>query len=317
MHITVCICTRDRGESIIATLRSIATSSYPDFDVVIVDQSASDDTAIAVEQTIGMDARFTYVRSSSVGASAARNVAIAHARGKVLAFTDDDCEVSEHWLELIAGYFEAQPHVGLICGEVRAGPHDTGSGFIPDYLVLTPRRTSSPWLKWRCRGISANMAFRADALQTVGLFDEMLGPGSPLFLAEDYDLTYRVLKAGYTVLSVADAYVVHHGFREWKDARILMRRSGFGTGAAYMKHVRLGDVAIVPTFFHDWLHVISVRRVLLFQRNSGLAYALWYLRGAINSFRYPIDKRHRIYGTAEPGAPPKARHHLERMSIRA
>lgn len=317
MHVTVCVCTRDRGDSIIPTLQSLIASSFHDFDVIVVDQSESSETAQAVERTVATDPRFVYLQSASVGLSAARNAAIEHAVGPILAFTDDDCLVSLDWLRLISDYFQTNSQVGLVCGEVRAGPHDTRAGFVPNHIVSNPCVLTSPWVKWLCRGIGANMALRADVLQSVGPFDEMLGAGSLLFSGEDYDIIYRVLKSGYAVLSVADAFVIHHGFRNWTDARILMHRSGFGIGAAYMKHLRLGDLAIVPTFLHDWLHVISMRRVLLFRRNSGLAYALWYLRGAISSLRYPVDERHRVYCTAEPNLPPTARRQSERMSIRA
>src|SRR5579871_5079677 len=91
MHVTVCICTRNRGSSIATTLRSVAASTYKDFDAVIVDQSTTDETAEAVRAVIAEDERFRYLRSQAVGASAARNVAIAQACGPLIAFTDDDC----------------------------------------------------------------------------------------------------------------------------------------------------------------------------------------------------------------------------------
>jgi hypothetical protein len=62
-----------------------------------------------------------------------------------------------------------------------------------------------------------------------------------------------------------------------------------------MKYLRLGDFAILPTFLHDWVHVISLGRLLRLQPHSGAAYAVWYLRGAVHSFRYHIDRKRRIY----------------------
>src|SRR5262249_45518976 len=158
-----------------------------------------------------------------------------------VAFTDDDCEVAPLWLELFVKYFGAHPEVGQICGAVIPAPHDPSQGFIPDYPIQTPRCISSPWRKWRAGGILANMAFRLDVLRAVGPFDEVLSPGSPLYNYEDGDMTYRVLKAGYTVLNLPDAYVVHHGFRNWQQGQVLMRRVGVAIGAACMKHVRLRD----------------------------------------------------------------------------
>jgi glycosyltransferase involved in cell wall biosynthesis len=304
MHVTVCIPTRDRGESITQTLHSIAQSNYTDFDVVIVDQSLHDTTEQAVRNFIGDDRRFTYVRSRSTGASSARNVAVRHARGPLVAFTDDDCEVAAVWLDRLVTYFREHPDVGQICGAVRTGPHDPRLGFIPDYPISSPKLISSPWRKWRAGGILANMAFRLDVLHAVGPFDEVLSPGSPLFNYEDGDMTYRVLKAGYSVLNVPDAYVVHYGFRNWQQGQVLMRRVGVAIGAACMKHVRLRDPAILPTFVYEWARCISWRRLLLLRPHTGVARFLAYGLGLVLSFRYGVDPKWRIYrqSTEEIGA---------------
>lgn len=295
MHVTVCIATCNRGESIVRTLQSIVNSYYQDFDVIVVDQSVSDETVRSVKRALPDDSRLTYIRSQSIGVSVARNIAIQHAKGPLVVFTDDDCEVSSDWLVRMVTYLAQNPDVGLVAGEVRAGPHDDSQGFVPVFLVPRMKRISSPWLKWRDHGISANMAFRLDALKTVGQFDEVLGPGAPLLTAEDHDITYRVLKAGYAILNVPDAYVVHHGFRPWQEAKTLMHRSGFGMGTAYMKHLRLGDVAILPTLLHDWFHVISWQRVLFLRKHSGLAFSLFYLWGILASFRYRINRDNSTY----------------------
>jgi glycosyltransferase involved in cell wall biosynthesis len=301
MHVTVCICTRDRGRAITATLCSLADSAYEDFDVVIVDQSAAGDTAEAVRQATAGDARFAYIRSQSTGASSARNVGVAHARGPIIAFTDDDCDVPREWLSLIVRYFGEHPDVAQICGEVRAGPHDASAGFIPTYAVRSRRRIASPWLKWREGGIGANMAFRLDVLRNVGPFDTMLGPGAPLYNCEDGDMTYRVLRAGHSVLNVPDVYVIHRGFRTWQEGRVMMRHTGIAVGAAYMKHLRLGDMAVLPTLLFEWIRCISWSRLLLLRKHSGLARFLAYAHGMKLSFRYGTDRRMRLY--AAPATP--------------
>src|SRR5712692_10762341 len=111
MHVTVCISTRNRGASIVATLRQLAASQYDDFDVVIVDQSTTDATAQAASEFVGDDARFTYLRTATCGSSVARNIAVEHARGPLLAFTDDDCEPSLDWLPLLVRHFVEHPEV--------------------------------------------------------------------------------------------------------------------------------------------------------------------------------------------------------------
>lgn len=299
MHVSICISTRDRGTSIAGTLQSIQRSAYQDFDVVIVDQSADDATERAVRSAVGSDSRFTYIRSYSTGLSRARNVGVDHARGPIVAFTDDDCEVPPEWLGLLVESFRQHADVGQICGAVLPGPFDAARGFIPDYRVTCRRKVASPWQKWREGGIGANMALRLDVLRAVGRFDEVLGAGSDLATCEDGDMTYRVLKAGYGVLELPDAYVVHHGFRTWAQGRPMMRRVGVGVAAAYMKHLRLGDLAILPTLLVEWARCVSWKRLLLLRRHSGLSRFLGYAQGMVASFRYGVDAQTRLYKVPE------------------
>ncbi len=302
MHITVIICTRDRGAGIADTLRSLQASTYRDFDTLVVDQSRDDTTEQAVRAAMGAMSDLSLVRTGTAGLSRARNLALAQARGPVVAFTDDDCRVAPEWLERLAGYFAEQSHVGVICGEVRSSPHDTSRGFVPTFPVRRPRLISTPWLAWRGRGIGANMALRLDTIKATGPFDDMLGAGSALHSAEDYDMGYRVLHAGFAVLCVPDAYVIHDGFRAWGDARGLMRRSAFGIAAANVKHLRWGEIPLVPTFLHDWVHGVSWGKLLRLQRGSGLAYMAWYAKGALAGLSTPADRQRRVFIPSRPAA---------------
>jgi glycosyltransferase involved in cell wall biosynthesis len=294
MHVTVCIATRNRGGSIADTLRSLDASRYRDFDIVVVDQSVDD----ATEQAVRLCAdglSITYVRSASAGLSRARNLCIEHAHGPIVAFTDDDCEVGEDWMNRIVESFRDHPDVAEICGSVLAGPHDPRLGFIPTYPITARRQVNSPWTKWREGGIGANMSFRLDVLRVVGAFDEVLGAGGPLYTCEDGDMTYRVLRAGYRVLELPEAYVIHHGKRDWKEGQVMMYRVGVGVGAAYMKHLRLLDLAAVPLLLIEWARCISWKRLLLLQPHVGLRRFLGYARGLGISYRYDIDSQSRTY----------------------
>lgn len=295
MHVTVCICTRDRGDGIVGAVRSVLASSYSDFDVIVVDQSVSGETEAAMSRIVTDSARCRYLRSQTRGSSAAHNVAVSHAAGPILAFTDDDCVVAPDWLETLVRYFASEPRVGAIFGVVDAGAHDRSAGFIPTCAVPRARRVSSPWMKWREHGIGANMALRAEALAAAGPFDEMLGSGGTLYASLDRDMAYRILRAGYTVMDVPDARVVHFGFRTWAQGRPMMRRVGVGIGATYMKHLLLGDTAVLPTLFVEWFRCVRWRRALTLRSRCGVACALGYLHGIALSFVYPRDRATRTY----------------------
>jgi glycosyltransferase involved in cell wall biosynthesis len=304
MHVTVCVPTRDRKASLVRTLRALARLDYPDFDVIVVDQTAAiaDDPADASEtilaDLLACDARFTYIRSRTTGTSAARNLAIARARGQIVAFTDDDCEPASDWLRQIVAHFHTHPDVGLICGDVRPAPHDRTTSYVLTASVGRPRRIASPWLKWRDVGIGANMAFRREVLRVVGPYDELLCPGSALHSGQDRDITYRVLRAGYVVLDTPAVWVLHHGIRSLALSRARMHRTALGLGAAWMKYLRIGDVAVLPTLLHDWVGWINWGRLVRLRRGCGVSNCVWFAWGLLASFRHEIDPRRRVYTTS-------------------
>ncbi|MBF6591816.1 MAG: glycosyltransferase family 2 protein, partial [Ktedonobacterales bacterium] len=295
MHVTVCVCTRDRGARIAATLSSLLAQQYPDFDCVVVDQSATDETERAAKEILAGEARFTYLRSTTRGLSAARNIALAHTRGPIVAFTDDDCRVPPDWLSRLVDAFIAYPDAGAVFGVVRAAPHDTEAGYIPTSGFTRVRLIHSPWRKWYEQGIGANMAFRRAVINAVGPFDELLCPGGLLRNADDRDMSYRVLRAGYAVLNTPTVELIHDGYRSGPEARRLAWDASFSIGAAYMKHVRLGDWAALPTLIYEGIHSVNWGRALLLRTPNGLKRLLFLLLGMRSSFAYAVDRRRRVY----------------------
>jgi glycosyltransferase involved in cell wall biosynthesis len=295
VHVTVCIPTCNRGAQVAAALESLAANTYTDFDVIVIDQSVDALTEEAVAPVVAADRRVTYLRSATQGTSAARNEGIARACGDVIAFLDDDCRASATWLATIVARFQELPAVGQLCGAVIATAHDPMAGYVLTTQMRRPRLVRSPWLKWREGGIGANMAFRRETLGLVGPFDELLCPGGALYSAQDRDMTYRTLRAGSCVLDDPAISVRHDGIRAWNDGRMRMRRVGIGIGAAWMKHLRLLDLAILPTLVLDGIRCVNWSRLLTLQGRSGVATLLYYCRGLTRSFAFPIDRRWRIY----------------------
>src|SRR5215212_10675803 len=101
--IAVVIPTRNRGESVVATVRSLLADRGTGFELIVVDQSDDDATRRALSSLQAPNLR--YVRTSTRGSAAARNVGIRHARSDLVAMTDDDCEVSPGWIDGLAEDF--------------------------------------------------------------------------------------------------------------------------------------------------------------------------------------------------------------------
>lgn len=300
-HLTVCVPTRDRGDRIGPTLISLKALQHEDFDVVVVDQSSDDGTAATFATLVADDARFRYLASPTTGSSTARNVAASCATGSLIAFTDDDCVVPPDWLTSLQLIFAKHPQAGLVCAAVHKGEHDPTQGYVPIFYPPRFEVIRSPWVKWRARGIGANLAMRADALRDVGPFDEVLGAGGPLHSCEDGDIVYRFLKAGYGVVNAPEPAVIHQGFRNWSQAGVIWRRALFACGADCMKHLRLGDPAIIPTLLYIWFgRTAKWGDVLRLRRQSGVALFLEFARGLLSGLRQPLDRRTRTFAPAPP-----------------
>lgn len=295
-RITVCVPTRNRGSSIGPTLQSLARLDHGDFRVIVVDQSTDDRTRRTYQEMVGEDQRFSYISTPTIGASIARNIAAGKAEGSIIAYIDDDCVVTPHWLDEMDRAFGENPRAKLVCGAVISGDHDPSTGAVPAFVPTSARLHTSAWAKYRARGIGANLALDADVLRRVGPFDEALGPGGALGGCEDGDMVYRVLRAGYGVLDCPDAAVVHNGFRTWPELRTLGRRALLGCGLVCMKHLRLGDPKIIPTLIFLWSRrTIRWGNVARLRRPVGLALFIGFTQGMLRGLRHPVDRRTRTY----------------------
>lgn len=214
-------------------LESILSAMRPLDELIVVD-SASRDAAVIREVVAD---RAPLLRVDRPGLSRARNVGWRAATKPIVAFTDDDCEVSSRWFETIEDVF-GDPAVGFMTGRV-VGDRESAIG-VSTFIEQTPRRFDGPQDP-ASFGSGANMAFRRRVLEEIGGFDEELGSGTALRSAEDHDAFWRALRAGWAGVYHPAAVVTH---RLWRGRmRSIGREFGYGVGAGALalKVVRGGD----------------------------------------------------------------------------
>ena len=131
--VTVVIPTRNRGDSVVRTIRTTLLNGYPDLELIVVDQSDDNRTEISLQPLLS-DPRISCIRTTTRGLSAALNVGIALAQTEIIAITGDDCEVDKDWLKELVAAFAIDPRIGIVFGNVLPGPHDRSLGFIPAYV---------------------------------------------------------------------------------------------------------------------------------------------------------------------------------------
>jgi glycosyltransferase involved in cell wall biosynthesis len=260
--------------------------------VILVDQSTNDATERAVED-LRHEPRFSYLRSSTVGLSRARNIGLRAAQTDVVAFTDDDCEVPEDWAAAMQSIFSEFPDVAIAFCSVKAGPFAEAAGFVPAYECRGTRIVDRVIGKCGARGIGAGLAVSRKAmLDVLGGFDEMLGAGGSFPSCEDGDAAVRALLAGFQVCETDRSFVLHHGFRTWDEGRALSQRDWVGIGAAYAKPLRAGRWDFSPVPLYELLAKAlwpPIDDVLHLRKPRGLARGYHFLRGFAMGCRTPLD----------------------------
>jgi GT2 family glycosyltransferase len=259
---------------------------------VVVDQSEGGDTELALSPYLNDD-RVRYVRCPTRGVAAARNVGIAASVGALVAFTDDDCRVPPDWVERFVDVFSREPDVAVLCGRVRTPPGSEAIGYAATFEPVErvyAGRFPPPGRDW---GVSANMVIRREALQTIGLFDELLGSGAPLRSAAETDLLVRAWRAGLKVVNVREVEVLHVGIRRHgTEARNLVLGYGIGMGAVFAKYARIGGHGARGLYLRWLVHLLArnVRSVLTLKRPTGIGLTIAFLGGSLASLRYRITR---------------------------
>jgi HAD superfamily hydrolase (TIGR01662 family) len=133
------------------------------------------------------DGAVKVVVSGGVGPAAARNLGWRLTDTPWVAFLDDDVRVCADWRAgLVADLADLSPRAGGVQGRIS--------------VPLPPGRRPTDWERGtaglaRARWITADMAYRRDALVETGGFDERF----PRAFREDADLALRVLACGWTL----------------------------------------------------------------------------------------------------------------------
>ncbi len=112
--ISVILPTRDRADSLRRAIATVLAQSYATWELVVVDDGSTDETAAAIEAA--GDERIRPVRLDGRGVTAARNAGLAAAKGEVIAYLDDDNLMHEQWLRTVAWAFELRPQAEVVYG---------------------------------------------------------------------------------------------------------------------------------------------------------------------------------------------------------
>lgn len=116
MRISVVIPAYNEEKRIGHCLKSVMSQTTPPFEVIVVDNNSSDETA-----KIAREEGAIVVTEKHQGVTFARNTGFNLARGEIIARTDADTLVPSNWLETISNYFEKDKSIDAISGPAVFG----------------------------------------------------------------------------------------------------------------------------------------------------------------------------------------------------
>jgi glycosyltransferase involved in cell wall biosynthesis len=112
--ISVVLPTRDRRQLLPRAIASVKAQTYSRWELLVVDDGSVDGTQnlLSAEN----DPRVRSFRARGGGVCAARNVALQHARGDVIAYLDDDNIMHPQWLKSVVWAFAQRPEAKVLYG---------------------------------------------------------------------------------------------------------------------------------------------------------------------------------------------------------
>jgi len=299
--VSAVICTRNRDDSVVGTVETLLANAYPNFELVVIDQSSDNRTAQALAPFAG-DTRLRYIHTSTKGVGLARNIGLNEARAEFVLMTDDDCTVPADWMTQMVTALQQFPHAAVVFCDVLAAPHDPREGFVPATMARENRLITG--LRSWCAagasdvGLGAGMALRRSLVQSVGGIDAHLGSGAHFRSGWETDVALRVLLHEYQIYRTNQVSVLHYGFRTHEQGRNLIRRYTFGTAAAYGKLFRCGYWRLVPVFlFEIWKTLLkpTAKHLLRLRKPPVLGRAMSLIQGFSQGWRARIDRNREVF----------------------
>ena len=251
--LSIIICTRDRAESLRATLSALGQVKVPNdlrVELVVVDNGSTDHTAEVVRDAVIPRFSIQYVYEARTGLANARNTGVSRAEGDIFLFTDDDVRPSMDWIERMCGPL-LDGTTDAVEGLITIAPHlerEWLRGFLRVYVACNDQlaRTGADHPL-----IGANMAFARYVLDKVSGFDLDLGAGSANGFGEETLFSFQLRAAGFRIV-VANGGAVEHHFNEdrLRPDRFLGALYKMGRSAAYIayhwehRHIRSARVKL-------------------------------------------------------------------------
>lgn len=214
--VSIVVTVKNESKNIRHLLDSLVTQEPP-IEVLVVDAASTDGTYETLEE---YSREWPFIRPFRYAAQRgeSRNMGIKEAKGSIIGFIDGDCIANPFWVKEVRRSLKGSDIVG---GTTIA------MGYEPFQSL---GRVEVYYKGFDITWPSCNLAYRKEVLDEIGGFD-------PRFItAEDIDLNFRAVDAGYGITFDRDMVVYH---KERSTILAFFKQAfwnGFGRKQLTMKH---------------------------------------------------------------------------------
>jgi polysaccharide pyruvyl transferase CsaB len=209
---SILIITHNSEEFVKACLDSILDcTSYPNYEIVVVDNASTDETAALLQQYEGKISLSCL--KSNAGFAAGNNHAARIARGECLLFLNIDTIVTSGWVYRLLRHIQKDPSIGLLCPVTNFAGNEVKIDFnyqdkeeMDRFAADLARRNAGKELDIQTAPLFCALVSRA-VWDRVGELDIQFGMG----MFEDDDFSLRVHRAGLRVATAEDCFIHHFG----------------------------------------------------------------------------------------------------------
>lgn len=212
-RISVVVCTRNRSKLLRKCLLSIVnqSASSDEFEVVVVDNNSSDNTAEVIAAFTEKHDNFRGVLEKKLGLSCARNRGLNEAFGGYVAYIDDDAEAFPDWIKEMRVFLCRCNSAVAFGGSYEANFEVLPPSWLPPEFGSSHLGDREISLNAKDQFISGtNMVFNRELLLRIGGFDTKLGmSGNKIAYGEETCLQIDLKQRGYEIIYLPSMKVKH------------------------------------------------------------------------------------------------------------
>jgi GT2 family glycosyltransferase len=226
--ISLIIPTYRREETLKETLEDVLKQDYPNFEILVIDQTLTHEPAIqSYLEQLANNHKINWFRVNWASLPGARNYGVRRAKGDIMLFIDDDVQLPSGYLQAHGKIYQEFPEIGAVAGRVLdrmklADSHKINKSDLPYTIETLPPQAMDPGIAWyyidlvhttkaqeviSTRG--CNMSFRQEIFTKYNVWFDERFRGSAV--REESDFCLRLRQTGYKIWYEPEAYLVHLG----------------------------------------------------------------------------------------------------------